>query len=69
MERNSFVKRLSHHHRWLWQKRGLGIYRKGKQNVEIKMTGFQAKCECGKEMFFPDNPNFYPVDTYTFQED
>ena len=52
-----------HKHRpWKYLERGHGI--PPKQNVpdpEV-IEGFKAQCECGKILFYPDNPHLKPVE-------
>lgn len=56
------IKRLLHRHKWILHGCGEGVFQKGKQNIEIVAVGHTARCDCGKRMFFPNNPQLYPVD-------
>jgi len=53
--------KLFHRHKWKWHQRGTGVYKKGRQKIEMEVPGYLGKCECGAEMFFPDDTRLYPV--------
>ncbi len=49
-------------HTWHWLERGYG--QPPKQNLAdpVVFEGYVAQCECGKKMFFPDDPKLRPTE-------
>lgn len=51
-----------HKHIWKKKQRGHGLAPKQNMLNPIIYDGVKAECDCGKVMFFPDNPNLRPVE-------
>ena len=51
-----------HRHVWFYKERGYGIPPKQNLPKPLKFPGHKAECECGAKMFFPDDPELYPVE-------
>jgi len=51
-----------HKHVWGLRTRGFGLLPKNNTPEEVGYTGYTAKCECGKVMFFSDDKRLSPVE-------